>query len=227
MSTFITGQKIFSRRKRCLINISIALTFSSILIFGCTPMLRQKPPSLTGTFSGSTQDGRSIRVTLLQEQNTVTGWGAIGEHPFSLSSLVSWHGPLILTFEDGTIYSAYISLSPDGAVTNISGTKISVTLQREGEPSQAPPGPFAGHFATSGPPPLWLILDQRGDLLAGTGFVNGKPVAVVGKVTAPNTATGTILFADESQNRVKATLSSDRRILTIEGLGSPLEMKRK
>lgn len=208
-------------RREILVILAIAL------IFGCTPMIRQESPTLSGTFRGNTQDGSPVTVTFQQDENTITGRGKIGDRVFSLSGLISWHGPIVLNYEDGNIKPAYVMLSPSGEAVTLSGLGPSMTLSHGGEPLRAPSGPFAGRYANPGPPLLWLNLTQGGDLLAGTGFIDGKPVAVVGKVTAPNRASGTILFSDESQQRVKVNLSGDGKALTIEGLGGPIQMRRE
>jgi hypothetical protein len=197
------------------------------LTVGCTPMLRKKPPTLSGTFSGSTPDGRPIRVSLHQDENAMTGRGLIGDRGFILSGLASLHGPMILTFEDGSTGPAYLMLSANGDEATIQGLGTPTTVKRGGEPLRAASGPFAGRYGASGPPSLLLTLTQGGDLLAGTGFVEGQPVAVVGKVNEPNRAAGTLLFSDGSQNRVKVVRSSDGQTLTIQGLGGPIEMWRK
>src|SRR3990170_1823760 len=222
MFLFSAQKEVSIQRKiKIPLRVEILAMLAIGIIFGCTPMIRQEPPKLSGTFSGSAPDGRPIKVTLIQDENTVTGRGLIGEKVFSLSAITSYHGPMVLSFGDGTVAPAYITLSPDGASATMKGMGLSIALNRGGEPLRAPSGPFAGRYANPGPPLLWLNLTQGGDLLAGTGFIDGKPVAVVGKVTAPNHATGTILFSDESQNRVKVVLSGDGRTLTIEGLGGP------
>jgi hypothetical protein len=74
---------------------------------------------------------------------------------------------------------------------------------------------------------VWITLNQWGDLLAGTGFDQGKPVAVVGRIIEPLNAMGTLLFSDESLMRIRATLSEDKGTLTIKGLGAPFHMKRR
>ncbi len=228
MFLFSAQKKISIQRKiKIPLRVEIAVMLAIGIIFGCTPMIRQETPKLSGTFSGSTSDGHSVKITIIQDENTVTGRGLIGEKIFSLSAITSYHGPMVLSFGDGTVAPAYITLSPDGDSATMQGMGISIALNRGGEPLRATSGPFAGRYSNPGPPQLWLNLTQGGDLLAGTGFVEGKPVAVVGKVTAPNRAAGTILFSDESQNRVKVVLSGDGKVLTIEGLGGPIEMRRE
>lgn len=197
------------------------------LLFGCTPMIRQGPPTLSGTFRGNAQDGSPVTITFEQEENTIAGRGRTGERVFSLSGLTSWHGPILLNYEDGNLKPAHVMLSPDGETVTLGGLGPPIALSHGGEPLRAATGPFAGHYSAQGPPPLWLNLAQGGNLLAGTGFVDGKPIAVVGKETTPNHASGTLLFSDESQQRVRVSLSGDGRTLTIEGLGGPIEMKRE
>ncbi len=204
---------------------TVLLSLLLIFFFGCTKMVREEPPTLSGTFRGDTGAGSPVTITFIQDENTITGRGKIGDRVFSLSGITSWHGPIVLNYEDGDIRPAYITLSPDGGIVTISGLGPSITLNHGGEPQRAPSGPFAGRYANTGPPQLWLNLTQGGNLLAGTGYVDGRPVAVVGKVTDVRKATGTILFSDESQTRVKVVLSGDGRTLTIEGLGAPIQMR--
>ena len=225
MLNLITERKFFVQKKGCLVSISIALSIG--LFFGCTPMLREKPPSLTGTFSGTLRDGTPIRMTLLQDQNTVTGHGVVGARSFSLSGLTSWQGPMVLGFEDGATEAAHVTLSPDGAGATVKGLGQTFALEQGGSPVRATPGLFAGRYSKSGPSPLWLVLTQSGNLLAGTGYIDGKPVAVVGRVTELRQASGSLLFSDESQCRAKVTLSDDSRALAIHGLGLPIQMTRE
>jgi len=209
-------------------NMRVIVWVLTLLIFlGCTPLIKQEPPALAGTFTGSTPDGRPIAVTLTQDENTVTGQGQMGDRVFGLSALVSFCGPAILMFRDGSVSTGNLTLSPDGATATVHGIGEPFTLQRGGETVGTPSGSFAGRYSTTGPPPLWLSLTQGGDMLAGIGFMNGKPVAVVGRTTGPMTATGSILFSDESQARVTVTLTEDAKILTVNGLGGPVTMMRQ
>lgn len=199
----------------------------SILMAGCAASgTMNKPFTLSGTFRGSASEGLPVDLTLHQEKNTVTGQGLIGGRPFILSGLTSWHGPLLTTYGDGTVASAYVTLSPDGQNVKIRGLGLPFSLARGGEPVDRPSGPFEGRYSYPGPPRIDLSLTQHGELVAGTGFVEGKAVAVVGKATGLHMTSGTLLFSDESQNGVKGTLSADGHILTIHGLGGPIEMRR-
>ncbi len=187
----------------------------------------QQTTVLSSTFQGTTFDGKSVRITLNQKGNTVTGNGLIGNKRCSISGITSQYGPIIVTFEDGRVTPATVAISPAGNTATIKGFGQPLVVNRGGKPVKTSSGPFAGNYKTAGPPPLTLTLTQGGKLLAGTGFVEGKPIAVVGKVIGSNKASGAILFSDESRNIVKATLSGDGRILTILGFGSPIEMARE
>ena len=219
------GACIQRKLKLCLIPVGVTILVAGIGL-GCAPIIKQEVPRLSGTFSGSTPEGHPFKVSLIQEKNVVTGRGLMGERGFSLSAITSQHGPVILTFTDGSTTPGYITLSPDGNTATFRGMGFPLALNRGGEPLRAPSGPFAGQYVNLGPPLLRLSLTQGGDLLAGTGFMDGRPMAVVGKVTGPNRVSGTILFPDESQNGVKMTLSDDGRTLKIHGLGGPIEMGR-
>jgi hypothetical protein len=88
-------------------------------------------------------------------------------------------------------------------------------------------GAFAGRYAAGASDALWLDLEQSGELLAGTGFVSGKPVAIVGRITGANEARGSIPFSARSRNPVWVSLYDDGQTLRVRGLGETLEMRRK
>jgi len=193
----------------------------------CPQADKQQTPSLSNTFRGTTSTGQPVRLTLNLKGNTLTGNGLIGDRVCSLSGITAYHGPIIITFEDGSVTPATVALSPDGETATIQGLKQPLIVSRGGEPVNVSAGPFAGKYRASGKPPLTLTLIQSGKLLSGTGFVGGKPVAVAGKITGSNQVSGFILFSDESRNALKATLSGDGRVLTVRGLGNPIEMKKE
>jgi len=198
-----------------------------ILTLSCATLEKKPPPTMTGSFNGSASDGRPISASFVQDENAVTGTGSYNGRRFALSSVTSWHGPAVLVFEDGSRTEIQILLSPDGRTLTLRGLGESLKLGRTGYSAESSVGPFVGLFSDSGDPPLWLNLTQAGDLLAGTGYVDGKPVAVTGKTTSPTEASGVLLFSDGSRMGVRALLSADGGTLTIQGLGSPLEMKRR
>lgn len=196
-------------------------------ISGCDSMSREPAPQLTGTFSGVAPDGHTVTVSLVQTENRVTGRGKWGDQDLSLSALTAPQGPLVVSMEGGAVIPGFIALSADGATITVRGFGKPITLDRSGAPVAVAPGPFTGHYATGGPLSLRLSLEQTGDLLAGIGFVRGRPVAVAGRMTGPNEARGSILFSDESQNDVTVSLSDDNQVLSIRGLGGVIQMERQ
>jgi hypothetical protein len=205
----------------------IILCFCLFLVAGCNPFVEQKSPSLSGTFRGTTADGRTVTVTLTQKKNSLTGAGRLGDRAFSFAGLPSWHGPLVVNFEEGPSARGSFKLSPDGQTMEIHGMGPTFTLTRGGEPVSVTPGPFVGRFGVASPRPLWVNLTQADTLLAGTGFDDGQPVAFVGKVTEPLEAMGTLLFPDQSRMNVTLTLSENREVLTVQGLGGSLDLLRQ
>ena len=216
--------------KVCRILISLsksAWLLVLIFILGCATLEKNPPPTMTGSFSGNASDGRSINANFIQDESALTGTGSFDGRRFAISSVASWYGPAVLIFEDGSRTEVQIFLSPDGRLVTVRGLGESMKMTRTGDSAPLSSGPFAGVFSEAGEPSIWLNLSQAGDLLAGTGYVNGRAVAVTGKTTSPTQANGVLLFSDGSRMGVRAVLSGDGDMLTVEGLGGPIDMKRR
>lgn len=196
-----------------------------LLAFACTR--KPSPATFSGTFRGTNVGGGATAITISQEGNAVVGRGVIGGRRFAASGFANWSGSLVLTFEDGEIASSRVTLSPDGTSTSILDLGTRLTLERGGEPIPPTSGSFSGRFRSAGPPSVSITLTQEGDLLSGIGYVEEKPLAVVGRVAGPGSVVGTIVYSDESRSSVRATLSSNGRTLTVEGLGAPIELTRE
>jgi hypothetical protein len=166
-------------------------------------------------------------VTFTQEGNAIVGGGVIGGRRFAAAGLVNWSGNLVFTFEDGAIASSRVTLSPNGTSGSILDLGTRLTLERGGEPTPSVSGSFTGRFRSSGSPALSITLTQGGNLLSGIGYVEEKPVAVVGRVAGPGSVVGTITYSDDSRSNVRATLSAGGRTLTVAGLGAPIELTRE
>lgn len=224
--------KINSDIKQCSnIRSFGALFFFSVwlivCVFGCAAMNRVPSPQLNGTFSGTSNDGRRFSLTLQQKEHTVIGAGLWDDQEFGLSALTAPQGPMVISTAEGSPIPGHIALSPNGQTVTLIGLGDPIQLVRGGPPVDVLPGPFSGRFVIYKPLQIHLDLTQGGDLIAGTGYLDGKAVAVVGKVVAADRARGAVLYSDESRHRVSVSLSTDRRTLTIEGLGAPIVMKRK
>jgi hypothetical protein len=132
----------------------------------------------------------------------------------------------LFTFESGASYQGYLQLYPRGDRLQITGFDADLVAKRGHPLPDNAAGSFLGHYKSDASHDLQLALQQWGDLLAGTGFYSGKPVAVAGKVVSPNHADGHILFSDGSKANVKAVLSADQQVLSISGLGKPFDLHR-
>jgi hypothetical protein len=166
-------------------------------------------------------------MTLEQTGQAVAGRGVEGDRSFAVSALVAWQGPLLLTFQDGSVVTGSITLRTDGAGVSIRGLREPVNLERGGELAAAAGGAFAGVFSGAGPPEVTVSLTQSGELIAGTGVLDGRAVAVVGRVVRPNAVEGRLLFNDESHMQVRAALADDGRELKLEGIGGNLVLARR
>lgn len=198
------------------------------LIFSaCASLALPVSPVLTGTFSGLTADGRAIRITFEQRAGTVIGRGVLAADAFEISALTAPQGPLILVFERGGVTRGEIALAPDGKTATIHGLGAPVTLRRGGEPISLAEGPFAGLYAAGMPAVVWLELQQTGELLAGTGYLQGRAVAVVAKISGPGEARGSALFSDGSRAGLVLMLSADGRQLRASAAAGIVEMERR
>lgn len=196
-------------------------------LMGCAaPVQRREMPVLSGNFEGVTRDGRPIRISLHQDRDTLSGIGHAADRAFILSGLAAFYGPIVVKWVDGRVDQGQVFLMVNGEAVTIHGIGETVTLSRGGPGLNISGGAFAGGFAAPSRG-IWMELHQDGDMLTGSGFDRGRPVALVGRLTTPLKAEGTLMFGDESRMGVRAELSGDHQKLTINGLGAPIEMTRK
>lgn len=214
-------------RKR-LLTFIISMVFLLLLSTGCSHLRKHSYPTLSGTFSGRTQDGRTAKVTITQKSNTIIGRGNVGDQSFGFSGITSFYAPLLIFFSEDGVKGAQLALSSNGDTITVHGLGKPTTLKRGGEPVPSSPGPFAGRFKMrSSPMRVWLDLTQYGELLSGIGYYKEKPVAMAAKVIGPNEADGNLLFSDESRTKVKIILSDDKSSLTVKGIGAPFDLSRQ
>jgi len=213
--------------KAGICNFISACLFILFLLPGCTPAVKKVSPSFSGTFHGNSSGGSPVAITLSQKPDSIIGYGKIEGRSFGLSALPSWHAPMAITFEDGSIVQGHITLSSDGNAATVRLPKEELKLQRGGTPVSAPSGPFAGRYAIEEPFHIWVSIAQAGNLIGGTGYFKGKSIAVVGLVTGDGEAKGTMLFHDESRSSVNVKLSDDGQLMTVFGLGNPVQMRRQ
>lgn len=206
---------------------SIVCLIFSIAIASCTGQSRRPPPELNGIFNGTDTDGKTITLSLNQKQNVVRGVGTWGEQSISISALTAPRGPMVLSTDTGRLDNGYIQMSADGRTVTVNCQRAELILERSNQSVSRRTGPFQGHFERTVPTHLWLDLEQNHELLAGTGYINGQPVAVVGKIVGHNKVKGTLLYSDASRIRVASSLSEDGNTLIVTGIGGTIELKRR
>ncbi len=228
LNRLLRMRKLDGRSNAWTLLKSITLAASFFTLVSCARFGHQAPPSFNGTFEGITGDGNHLNISFQQKENRITGYGKLGSRSFSLSAIGAWHGPMSLVFEDGTRFNGQLALSTDGrqSAVTIPGQEVIVKREAAAFPPETS-GPFAGKYFTDTPVPIELFLSQREQLLSGSGFVEGKPIAVVGKQTAPLKAGGIALFPDESRIAIKISLSEDGKNMVVNGIGGPFEMRRQ
>lgn len=192
-------------------------------VSGCASMPRQPAASLTGSFAGETATGAPIMLDLVQRDGGAFGRGELDGRPFALSALTRLDAPAVLVFEDGTRREAELGLSADGLHLVVRG--LEADLSRRGPTTPATRGAFAGRYVADGEALLELDLTQHDHLIAGTGWFEGRAVAVAGRVEADGEASASVLFADDSASAMRVRLERDG--LVVVGLGGEWRMKRR
>jgi hypothetical protein len=196
---------------------------------GCTPTIEGTSQDVSGTYSGSTANGKSVVLTLVQRDYGFSGHGVIAGTPVAISGVPTWRGTGTVTSPDGTVSSVTLSLSADNAALVLEpegGNPL--TLERGGASVSAAPGPFSGHYRS--PPGDVAVANvtvvQDGTLISGVGSVLGQTGGISGIASAADRAEGTITFADGSRASFAARLAADRRSIMIQGLGDPVSLVR-
>lgn len=196
--------------------ILIMAVTTSALMFGCSQDIEHKAPTLSGTFSSTLPDGKQMTLTLQQKKNIVSGHGKVDAKSFSVSGVTSIHGPLVVAFDNGHVENSTVVLSSRGRTVQLDWLGKKVALQRGGEPVEPSSGDFTGDYATNRPYPIEISITQKDKVLAGTGYITDKAVAVVGMVESETMcARGSILYSDGSSARTRACLSSDKESLLL------------
>jgi hypothetical protein len=222
-----------SCRSASFIQIQIFIftcVMASVFMVGCSPDTDHKAPNLAGTFSGILPDGKHMTITLQQDDNIVSGHGEVDSKSFSVSGVTTIHGPLVVAFENGHVETSNVVLSSRGRTAHVDWLGKKIALQRGGEPIESSSGDFTGKFSTNRPYPIQISITQKEKVLAGTGYITDKAVAVVGIVESGSMcANGRILYSDGSNASTKACLSSDKESLILnEGdvSGTPITLNR-
>lgn len=206
------------------------LGLALLSLAACTPRLTVRPQVLAGPFSGTTEDGKAVNVTFLEDQAAFRGEGTIGGEPVIVAGAAGWRGVGSLQRADGGTELVELSLSADGETVTLERPgRQALELQRGGPAPPPASGPFSGSFrAVRDRAPLAEVtLVQSGSLLSGVGIVTEDAVGITGRATGPRTARGVVTFLDGTQIEFEAELTADGRSLSVRGFGEPLTMKRR
>lgn len=189
----------------------------------CAALPKRQTPTLSGSFAGRTAGGEAIVLDLVQRDGGAYGRGQLDGQPFTVSSVTRVNATAVVVFEDGSRRQAEIELSADGRYLMIRG--LSATLSRRGRATAPAGGAFAGQYVARGAALLELELTQHGALIAGTGWFEGRALAVAGRVETTSEASATVLFGDNSTSTVRLRRESGG--LVVIGLGGEWRLGRR
>lgn len=199
-----------------------------VICSSCAHYKSHTVKNFTGTFSGTTADGKSTKVTFKQKGNALSGIGTVEDQKFTLSGIVSHYAPVVVNSQENGSHTAYFTLSVNGKKVTLLGLGGPLTLKRGGAKVEEAPGAFTGKYSTQDmQKSIRLSLIQFGELLSGTGYYGSRPVAFAGKVHAVEKATGELLFSDESRIKIKAKLSEEGNLLIIRENTAKFELFRQ
>jgi hypothetical protein len=198
-----------------------------VSLAGCGSPAGSSLPVASGTYQGSTEDGRPLRLTLSQDGLAVAGHGELDGRPVAVAGSVAWSAVADVTDAEGRREQVRLTLLGDGRGLSIASGDRRFDLAR-GEPDGPPlTGPFTGRYeARAGAGVIAeLTLSQRSSLLSGTAVVFARPAGVSGRVTGADTASAVVTFGDASQLPFDVRRESDGA-LTVLGLGEPVVLER-
>jgi hypothetical protein len=185
---------------------------------------------IKGLFQGTTEDGQEVVVSLEEINGNVRLEGQIGGAPFVATASRTVAASGILLDSHGMRIPLTIQLSG-------SGQRLSIRTSSFGDLTLAPSpgkfdppqsGPFTGKYsANSNDGGLAeLVIYQSGDLISGTGTVLGDRVGVAGRIVAPDSAVGHVVYSDGTQVRIRVSRDSTDQI-TVSGFGGHFAMDRQ
>lgn len=213
------------------IRVVVCTTLLAWFVAGCALTPVADPPTAQGTFTGVTENGSPVTLSVTDDNGGFIGRGTIDDHPFVVSGAPLWRGVGTLMRADGSISTVVADLTADRDTLTLDRPgQPALVLERDGDTVPQAPGRFSGQYRSSSSDADSLIfsatLVQADRLIVGVVQGYGDPVAVTARVSDENAFRGVVTFADGSGVGVTAELSEDGDSLTIEGLGRPLQFHR-
>ncbi len=202
----------------------------SLIASGCARGFKVIPQNVTGTYQGLTEDGGAITVTLEEHGQAFTGHGTVDGEPVVLAGALAWNAVGSFTAPKGSSSIVSLNLSANNEKLTVQPMgQPAMVLVRGGAPIILPPGPFSGSYQAvqQGARLAEATIVQNGPLITGVGVILGDPAGITGQVTAPRTAEGVLTFLDKSQMYFEIEQSEDGRSVTVHGLGTPVNLRKR
>ncbi len=210
-------------------SLRVLLITIALAIVGCAERRVIETQSATGIYSGVSNNGDSIVLTLEQGEYGFRGQGTINGKPLVISGINTWGANGTITYSDGSSSLVSLGLTPGSEDLTIeSHGQPKITLKGGGTPVVQPSGPFTGTYRTVGSESnlATATIVQTGSLFSGNAEIFDQATAVTGRVTAPNKAVGIITYRDRSQESFRAELSADGKTVTLSGMGRPIVLEK-
>lgn len=181
------------------------------------------------TYRGTTSSGQPVDLTIAIDEVSITGHGSLGGEKLNISGLTAWRGTGKGLYADGTIKNISWELLPDRQTLVIHGLGEALTLDKTAAADEITAGPISGDFVGQDDrsAPFEARLVQDGNLIHGTAAFLGDIVAILGRMTTPDSAEGMLIFRDGSRKVFSARISEDANTVEIGGLGKPIVLNKK
>ncbi len=211
--------------------VYLALTFIITMVAsGCARELAVAPQMVTGTYQGLTEDGETITFTLEEEGQAFSGYGTVNGNPIVLAGALEWNAVGTLTPSTGSSFIVSLKLSANSEKLTIQRIgQPPIVLLQGGDPITPPPGSLSGSYHADQLETRLAeaTIVQNGSLISGVGIIMGDPAGITGQVTAPGTAEGFLTFLDKSRLKFEIEQSADGQSVTVHGLGTPMNLRKR
>jgi hypothetical protein len=205
----------------------------AVAILGCS-IRTQSGPAFEGTYRGTTPDGRTVLLSVTEDDGRLWGDGRLGDEPLVMSGAVGRCAIGRLVGRDGRPVAIALDLAPNGSLLRFERATGSVgddaiILARDEPQASRAGGAFSGRFESRrrGVVAVEMVLEQRGSLVSGWADIMGTSAGVAGRIDDRDHFVGSALLADGSEMPLDATLDDDGQTLAIRSQGLQCRMTRR
>jgi len=229
-NNFQSFNKISGVHVNCrIIFLALLYLIVSLVLPGCAKKTEISTQSVDGTYSGVTEDGKPITLTIDQVKRGFMGQGTIDGKPVVISGVQIWSATGAFSNSDGTsnLVKLYLEPGSDNLIIESLGGPQTI-LSSGGVLVTLPSGPFSGKYKVKGEGEGFASakITQVSSLIVGTAKISDRFASITGNVVETNRAKGTITYIDESQVYFEAVLSPDGQNITFSGLGEPIILEK-